>query len=313
MLARFYVLHDYVGRDLRLLGRPVRGHELRGVPVSRILLPCLLGLGCAGQGYQPIAPIDPKSDVLTLGTVEHVGSKTRRDVSFHFDLDLAAVGQAGSARRHVFGSGKSARIEEALEVSQDRVTKLRATYDVGGNFIDYEGDARSRYVDPASGHSYVIAPGNVADASPTITREDGIATQKEIDSVKGDFGWVGKALPVQTKTFQPGEQVSHDFMPLIEREASKFGVTVDTASAVYRGTHGAEAVFDVEAKFSKASALATGTVGVSYTLRGQLGRAPDGTSGEQRGAGTMSLRIDGKGFQLDVSGTFDAMGSFGPA
>lgn len=279
--------------------------------VNRILglLSCLLG--CVGQSYPPIAPVDPKPDALTLGTVEHVGSKTRRSVNAHFDLDLTAAGNAGSAHRHVFGAVKSERAEETLEVAGDRVTKLRATY--GENFIDYEGDARSRYTDPVSGHSYVITAGSIADASLSIARENGTATQKEIDSVKGDFGWVGKAFPVQHKTFQPGEQVARDLMPLIEREASKFGVTVDTASAVYRGTHGAEAVFDVEAKFSKASALETGAAIVSYTFRGQLGRSGGGESGEEHGAGTMSLRINGKGFQLDVSGTFDAEGYFGPA
>jgi hypothetical protein len=272
----------------------------------------LLGLlGCAGNNLQPIAPIDSKSVAVMFGTIEHAGSKTRRDVGFHFDLDIAAVGQAGSARRHITGSGKSAHTEEALEVSQDRVTKLRVAY--GENFIDYEGDAHSRYTDPASGHSYVVSAGNVTGASLSIARDDGTATEKEIDSVKGDFGWVGKAFPIQRKSFEPGEQVSRDLMPLIEREASKFGVTVDTASAVYRGTHVAEAVFDVEAKFSKSFVLEKGAASVSYTLRGQLGRAPDGTSGEERGSGTMSLRIDGKGFTLDVSGTFDATGNFGPA
>jgi hypothetical protein len=265
----------------------------------------LFMLGCGGVDYVHISPVDSKPATFDLGVLEQPGAKTRRTTRYHVDLDLTAEAGSHSVDKHITGDGRGERTDEVVEVKDGAVTKMKVSY--GEDSFTAEGE--NPRVDPTVGKTFVV---ELVGADMHVLLEDGSQpTEKMSKRVRGDFSWMGKKVAAQTKTFRPGEQVAADVMPLLEREASKLGIDVSKSSAVYRGQHEDEGIFDIEVSLSKSALVGEGSADLKLAVRGQVGRKlPGGQSGEYTGAGTLSFRADSGGAALKCDGSFVGTGKW---
>ncbi len=285
-------------------------------PATRLsalaLSACLLS--ACGASFVPITPIDAKPGSFTFGASEKVGAKTRRSMTYRFDVSVIVAAGSRSVSRHVTAKGHTRRVEEIIELDKSgHAAKLRVAYE--DDTIVWTGDIDKTAVAPTVSKTYLVT---MSSAGAKVTRDDGSeAPEKEAKSVAGDFPWLEEnLLAVREKSFVVGERVASDIMPFFVRDAKVAGASVSSASAIYRGLHGSEGVFDVDVKFSRSTSLddkgPTGTADVTFSTRGQIGFTADDRSGEFTGSGSLTVRVASGSASIECSGPFEASGRWDP-